>query len=352
MNAPGWRLRAGAVVIALVLWGGSAAGDASPEHVDIFVAGPSEDVARLESAIGVADRPIRWVPIGRVDVDDVMRPPAAGGGAQAARAWIDCSNPVRMRIYFANWNAERFLLREVPLPDGLNELALETLGQVIASSLSALMTDAHAGMSRAEITSVLQPETAKPEPEPEPAPGPPLTATWSLFYAMQTFAPEQSIEHGPGLLATLGPRVDGWRPGVWISAQYQLPETIDTGLIGVRLDTVALRAGVQMARPLGSRVSMALRAGLGGDVIHIAPRKGSSDPPTTLSPDRFSWGYAAQVALASTIRLDAGFALCLALIADVDLDMRHYDVMVDGAAMRAVTPWWVRPGLMAGVTWP
>jgi len=352
MNAPGWRLRAGAVVIALVLWSGSAAGEASPGHVDIFVAGPAEDVARLEGAIGVADRPIRWVPIGRVDIDDVTRRPPADGGEQAARAWIDGSNPSRMRIYFSNWNAERFLLREVPLPEGLNELALETVGQVIASALSALLNDVHAGMSRAEITSALQPDTVKPEPEPEPAPGPRLTSTWSLFYAMQTFAPEQSIEHGPGLLATLGPRVDGWRPGIWISAQYQLPETIDTGLIGVRLDTVALRAGLEVARPLGSRVSLSLRAGLGGDVIHIAPRKGSSDPPTTLSPERFSWGYAGQVALATSVRLDAGFALCAALIADADLDTRHYDVMVGGVAMRAVSPWRVRPGAMAGVTWP
>ncbi len=348
MNAPRWRLKFGAGLIALVLCGPTAAAEASLSPVDIYVAGPPEEVVRLESAIGVADRPIRWVPIGRVDVDDVVRPPT-DVGSQAARAWIDCSSPDRMRIYFANWNAERFLLREVPLPDGLNELALETVGQVIASSLSALMTDDHAGMSRTEINSVLRPAPATSELPPPPH----WTARGSLFYAVQTFAPEQAVEQGPGLMATLGPREGRWRPGVWVSGQYQLPETVDSGLIGVRLDTVALRAGAEVARSLGPRVDLALRAGLGGDVIHVAPRRGTVDEgQTTLSPDRFSWGFAAQMALAGTVRLDAGFALCVALLADADLDRRHYDVAIDGVTLRALTPWWVRPGLMAGVAWP
>jgi len=32
--------------------------------------------------------------------------------------------------------------------------------------------------------------------------------------------------------------------------------------------------------------------------------------------------------------------------------MRHYDIAIDGVTTRAMTPWWVRPGLMAGVAWP
>ena len=347
MNAPGWSLRGGAVIASLVLWSRSAAGEPSASPVDIYVAGPADDVARLESAIGVADRPIRWLPIGQVSVADVVRP-RTEVGAQSARAWIDGSSPDRMRIYFANWNSERFLVREVPLPEGLNELALETVGQVIASSLSALMTDVRAGMSRAEITSVLVPEQPPPAPA---ARAPAWGATWGLFYAVQAFAPEQAVEQGPGLIATLGPREGLWRPGVWISGQYQLPETIDTGLIGVRLDTVSLRGGAEVGRVLGPRTTLALRGGFGADLIHVAPREGSAGQVTMLSPDRFAWGFAAQMALAGTVRLDGDFALCVALLADADLDKRHYDVAVDGVAMRALTPWWVRPGVLVAVGW-
>ncbi|HXN32119.1 MAG TPA: hypothetical protein VN894_09665 [Polyangiaceae bacterium] len=347
MNARRRRLKAGAVVISLLLRIVPAAGDTAPPSVDIFVAGSLDEVARLEGAIGVADRPIRWVPIGRVDVEEVMRRPAEVA-PQAARAWIDCSSLDRMRIYFANWNSERFLVREVPLPAGLNELALESVGQVIASSLSALMTDENAGLSRAEMTSVIERTRSAPEP---PRSRTAWGATWGAFYAVQAFAPEQWVEQGPGLMAKVGQREGSWRTAGWVSGQYQLPETVDTGLIGVRLDTVALRAGAEVSRALSPRLGLALRGGLGGDVIHIAPRRGSA-AKTSLQPERFTWGYAAQVALACTVRLDAGFALSVALIADADLDMRHYDVAVDGLTIRALTPWWVRPGLMAGVTWP
>jgi hypothetical protein len=345
MNALRWRWKAGAAVFALMFGAGTASAQSPPRAIDIFVAGAPDAVSRLEDAIGVADRPIHWVPIGRVDVEDVVRRPPEGG-PPSARAWIDCSSADRMRIYFANWNSERFLLREVPLPEGLNELALETAGQVIASSLSALMSDDNAGMSRAEITSILQPAPSEPEPPRVSA----WIANWGAFYAVQAFAQKQWIEQGPELMATLGQREGGWRLGAWLSGQYQLPAIVDAGLIGVRLDTIALRAGAELAHPVGLRVTLALRVGMGGDVIHIAPRAGSA-MQTSLSPERFTWEYAAQIALAGTVRLDERIALSGALLADADLGMRHYDVSVDGATMRALTPWWVRPGLMAGVTW-
>ncbi len=346
MNARHRRLHAGAVGLALLLRVVTAACEESPPSIDIFVAGAPDAVARLEGAIGVAERPIRWVPIGKVDVEEVLRRPA-DVGHRAARAWIDGSSLDRMRIYFANWNSERFLVREVPLPQGLDELALETVGQVIASSLSALMTDDSAGMSRAEIASVIEETPSAPPPSRASSWG----ATWGAFYAVQAFAPEQWVEQGPGLMATLGQREGRWRAGGWVSGQYQLPETIESGLIGVRLDTVAMRAGAELARGLGPRVAVALRAGLGGDMVHIAPRRGSA-AQATLSPERFTWEVDAQVALAWTVRLDAGFALSAALLADADLGMRHYDIAIDGVTTRAMTPWWVRPGLMAGVAWP
>jgi hypothetical protein len=290
---------------------------------------------------------MHWVSIDQVDVADVVRRPTESG-PQATRAWIDCSRGDRVRIYFVNWNTERFLVREVLLPQGLNELALEILGQVIETSVSALIADEKTGMSRAEIASVLD-TTSSVRPTTTDTPG--WGATWGAFYAVQVFAPEQLIEQGPGLTATLGRREGRWRPAAWISAQYQLPETIETALIGVRLDTFALRAGAELARELTARVALAVHMGIGIDAVHIAPRQGSAQH-ASLSPERFSSQYAAQLALVGTTRLGAGVELLAAILADADLGVRHYDVVVDGATVRVVTPWGVRPGIMAGVTWP
>jgi hypothetical protein len=203
-------------------------------------------------------------------------------------------------------------------------------------------------MSRAEIASVLD---GTPIEQLDTSETSGWGAAWGAFYAVQVFAPEQLIEQGPGLTAALRRREGRWRPAAWISAQYQLPETIETALIGVRLDTFALRAGAELARELTARVAVAVHVGIGIDAVHIAPRQGSTQH-ASLSPERFSSEYVAQLAFVGATRLGAGIDLSAAILADADLGARHYDVVIDGATVRVVTPWSVRPGIMAGVTWP
>jgi hypothetical protein len=328
-----------------MFWSGTVLGAISEPPVDVFVASTPETMMLLRGAIGVGERPIRWLRVDRIDETQVLRRPDAHATGRA-RAWIDCSRSDRVRVYFANWDTERFLVRDIPLPNGWNEVARESLAQLIDSSITVLGTDETAGMSQTEMASVLG------NPPTLPADGAPGWGfTWGAFYAVQAFAEEEPVEHGPGLAAALGPREGRWRPGAWISVQYQLPQSIGTDLIGVRLDTVALRAGARLTRVLTDRVALALQAGAGGDLVHITPQQGST-AHASLSADRFSWEFAAQVALAATVRPTAQLELWGALLADMDLGMRHYDVVVDGSRMRAFTPFWVRPGLLVGVTWP
>lgn len=333
-----------AVALAAVLWGGAAAGAAPNRPVDVFVASTPETLSWLQGAMGVGERPIRWLPIGRIDEAQVLSRPG-GRGDVSARAWIDCSRPDRVRIYFANWDTERFLVRDVPLPSGWNELARESLAQLIDSSITALATDEKAGMSQIEMASAIR---TAPAPRVERAP---WSATWGAFYAVQVFAPEQPIEQGPGLTATFGAREGRWRAGVWVSTQYRLPESTETSLIGVRLDTVALRAGAMLTHGLTERVALAVLLGAGGDLVHIAPLQGST-ARASLTAERFSWESDAELALAATARVGSSVELRAAFFADALLGVHHYDVVVDGSTVRAMNPWPVRPGFLVGVAWP
>ncbi|HXX68309.1 MAG TPA: hypothetical protein VEK07_14055 [Polyangiaceae bacterium] len=334
------------LAIAVLLGARAASGDASP--VDVFVAGTPDCAARLERALGVADRSIRWVSTPAIDLVDVLNAPRQGVAA-AARVWIDCSRLDRVRLYFANWSTQRFLVRDVPLEAGLNELALETVAQMIDGSLAVLVSNERAGMSRAEMTSVLQPVPADDGARPSPSR---WQAAVSVFYSVQAFAPDAVVEQGPGVAFGLGVGRGPWIWAGWASVQYELPEIVETNLIGARLDTVSLRAGIGLARPLAGGITLEARVGGGVDAVYIAPRLGSGAQSASLSADRFSWQGAARVAVGATASVAGRVVVSAALLADLYPDLRHYDVSVDGTVTRVVTPWQVRPGVTAGLGWP
>jgi hypothetical protein len=337
---------AGALATILFSTPGSGASASPNQPIEIFVAGAPGTLTLLQGSIGVGEHPIRWIAVDRIDETQVLGRPREQGTA-SARAWVDCSRPDRVRIYFANWDTERFLVRDVPLPGGWSELARESIAQLIDSSIDALAADQRAGMSPNEMASVLA--AAAPQRPPE------RTPTWKVavgaFYAIQAFAPEQPIDQGPGLTAALETRKGRWRPGVWIAAQYQLPESIETTLVGVRLEGITSRAGARLVLDLTDRVALAVLLGAGGDLVHIAPLQGST-VHASLSPERFSWDFESELALSAIVQVGPLVELWAALFADAALDLHHYDVMVDGSTVRAMTPWWLRPGLMVGVSWP
>ncbi len=335
----------GALAFGLVVSGGLAFAQ-GPPPVDLFVAGTPDTLARLESGVGIAERPIRWVPIAQIDPTEVLRRPSEAE-AHVAHAWIDCSQPDRVRIYFASGSSERFLVRDVPLADGWTELALETLAQVIQSSLSALDLDSASGMTRAEMTAVLK----IPPPSSPPAPAP--TRAWTLageaFYAVQGFAPQHLFEQGPGLGARYGQPSGFLRFEGWVAGQYLLPDTVDTPLIGVRLDTATLRGGVGLRHDLSDGAMLVLDVGIGADLVHVSPRQGAVDH-ATLSPDRFLVDYAARLEVALLVQTGSNLGILFEVFGDVDPSNVHYDVAVDGAPTRVVTPSWIRPGIAAGIT--
>jgi hypothetical protein len=348
------------VLLAMSALAASRSASAGEGPTDALVACAPDAAARIETAVGSPERPIRWTPIARVDAAAVLRRSDEG----SPRLWVDCALPDRLRLTFADRTSERFLVRDVPLAHGLDEIALETIAQVIESSISALDADASTGMTRTQMASSLEPPAAAPPAVAAPAPPAAVPAetagtppsSWKgglgAFYGLEAFGPGPVLQHGPGLLVALAVQRGRRCVGGWASAQYSVPETIETSLISARLDGAVLRAGVELLHDFSERVAVGARAGIGGDVVRVSPRQGSSGVTAQLAPDHVSWITVAQAAVTVKVRMVRGLSLSGTLLADVDLLVRHYDVAVDGAAQRAFTPWPVRPGLTTGVTWP
>jgi hypothetical protein len=343
-------LHTGTATVTALAASAAFAEDAAPP-VEVFVAAPPETCARLEQALGVSAHAIRWFRTEAIDPARVLEPPPGAEPAGTARVWIDGSRSDRLRLYFANWTTERFLTRDVPLPGGLDEVALETVAQLVESAIAALRTEAPFGLTRAEMTAALRP-AAESRAAPVAAVrkttfGPSVGA----FYALQAFSTAPPLDQGPGVVARLEWRSGRWHEGVWLSAQYQLPLRIESTLASARLDTVAVRSGAAIGRATSESTTVDLELGAGADLVHIAPRAGTGNVAATLSADRFSWAYAVQIGLALTGEAGPHVAVSTALLADIGLDAKHYDVVVDGALARVATPWRVRPGVRLGVAW-
>jgi hypothetical protein len=359
-----------------------AAAPATP--VEITVAGSAADLRRVRDLVepwragGAAPR---WARAQAIDPAEILR-----GDRDALRCWVDLTSPRRARLYFAARSGERFLVRDVELPGGFDEIGRQSLAEVLELSLAALLADERAGLSRAEAQALLderQRAAARPaEPAPSPpvplpaappaAPPPSLAATPAapgapsplgvgVFYAAQIPGGELPVAHGPGLALDLdlGP---GRRRALaaWLEGRYQLPEHAARDTIGLDLSTIAARAGLGLRFATGSAAgddaralrprAVALRVGAGVDFVQLRPEAGSGGGAPALTPARWSTSLVLTGAAALALAAGRRASVELRLFADLLPVAVHYDLEVDGRASPVFSPWRVRPGLALAVT--
>src|SRR5690606_13347852 len=128
--------------------------------------------------------------------------------------WLILLDQGDARFYFANPASERFFVRDVSLPGGLDELGRETIAQILLSSASALL-DHHIETALSTISRKL---AERPTPPHEPQRPP--TATTE-----QRPAPSEPQRSSAAQRAPLGeapetPSGGDWRGGVSYQAAY------------------------------------------------------------------------------------------------------------------------------------
>jgi hypothetical protein len=352
-----------ALVAALALAPAARARAATSENVatdavDVTVAGTPDDVEHVRGlavARALGGR-VRWLHVDRVDPASVLAVGAAAGDA-AVRVWVDMTDARHARLYFAT-RSERFLVRDVELSGRFDEVDRASLAEVLELSVGALMDNERAGMTRDEAQALLArgtpPLPAAPPPEPTPPlpPPPPLRipSRWAAgaFYAAQAPDGDSPIAHGPGLLLTLAHDPRGQQRGqgllFWLAGQWN---TLDAASdragarIGVGLDTIATRAGVE----LGNDAGVGVRVGVGADFVHIAPRASFPDPSIALSPERWSTNFIASLAGRVNLAIFGPVRLAGLFVLDFASTAVSYDVVTNGVVTPVFSPGRFRPGI-------
>lgn len=275
------------------------------------------------------------------------------------RVFVRLADAKRARLYFRGPSGERFLLRTIALPSGLDEVGRELVGQVVESSVVTLLRSS-SGLSREEATAEVARETPTPKPPPPaeaPPPAEPRTSRQRSFafsvalrYAAAWFGPDLGLAHGPGLELAVGTS-RGLRLRGRVSGEWFFDQALDVEELDAKVETKPLRASVDVGFPLAETQVLALGIGAGVDLSRVEPSAARAEGVT---PGE------AQSSIVPVLRPELRYELAVGSLvvaasafADISLVRTHYDLLDDGQLVRLGAPWTARPGaaLALGIVW-
>jgi hypothetical protein len=275
-----------------------------------------------------------------------------------ARIWITLPTSTVARLYFADPELRRFLVREVALRDGLDELGRERIAEVVESSTLALLHGAR-GMSRDEVRTSLTRRTgaATPASEPKQAPAPTQPPTRSLpnelgafvgaSYSGQWTGRHLDLTHGPGL--RLGLELDGSHGRSWLgTALVERPFALvhEAPELRVRLQSTRALILFGWSQRIQAQTSFVFEVGGGAEFTRISPKAVSgADIDAASERTNVTRWFRTELGIEWT---RAAWALMLAATCDLSLDDTHYDIERDGVRQRVFATAPLRPGALAG----
>lgn len=334
--------------------------DARGSAIDIVVVGAEQDALALSGTLGPnefrgAEARIRRGE--RLTLDTLLH---AGAADALVRCYVDLSTPGRADLYFADRNAERFLVRQVALPDGLDDLGRETLGQVLTLSVLALLDDDAATLNRDEARALLEEQRGEPspapsavedEPEPEPPPSSPPSAAVGLepFYAARVFSSEALLSHGPGLDIGWVAGSDNDTNALWLGAGYELSRSLRADAASMTWSTLTLRGAFEHLSPVGASVAVGARAGAGVDWMSFTPGPGTNES-VELRGGRVTTSFLLHLGVGTRVALGARLHASLRVFADFYPTRARYAVeRATGDGIDVLEPFRMRPGVALGL---
>jgi hypothetical protein len=275
---------------------------------------------------------------GEVDANRVLSPERR----DVFYAWLTLENGRLARLYFVTVGREGpvYLLRDLVLENGADELGAERIAQVVYSSIQAL-TASRGQTRREDIEQSLSTKRPPPAPRrPEPLPievgRGPSGPKWGIGYGA-SYRGVEGLWHGPRASAS----VDLFgRFGMRAAAAGVFPTKHDFGEATVGFYGVSFYLAPYYRHAVTGSSELEWSAGPGLDVVHFAPSSGEANVIVG------SGGTDARPSIAGEARLlvARGHA-ALILRCALDLSRTHYDVVRDGQLQIVGRPWPVAPGL-------
>lgn len=285
------------------------------------------------------------------------------GEGHRVRIGLSLRNKTLVRLYLADAHLGRYLVRDVPLSNGLDEVGREGVAQVVGSTTRALLEN-DAAMTRDEMQRALRrdldadnPEKPSPPPPIPPKSAPPSEPArgerWRLElgvgYATEWSGPDLGLLHGPGV--RLGVGHGGEASGVFgvvhVMQGFEQEHEAAELLVQVRTTSARLLLGAELGMAPTSALSVAFGAGF--DAQRVTPRAVPGGLPD-IAPE--------QTHTTPWLSLELGprwvvspLVLSLLGVVDVGLQDTHYDVRGLQQDDELFVPWRIRPGLVFGVAW-
>jgi hypothetical protein len=293
-------------------------------------------------------------------------------GERSVSVFIEVPSNRVARLSFRGPRAARFLLRELGLLDGLDDVGREAVAQVVDSSIDALMSFSLEGISRDEARAALArapspppapgtvvdlgPRTAKPAGPPVAPAAVPATVAkasagragvvWRGWLAARYSAayegPDLGLAHGPGLEAGLeraGPRLF---LRARLVGERCFTQVITSPALGADVQDDVARLLIDLGWSPVARQALSLGVGVGIDATAI-------QPGPALAPNVTPTAATTHVVpvVPAELRYEVGgdaWRVGVLVFADASLYATHYDLARAGTVERLATPWPVRPG--------
>jgi hypothetical protein len=273
--------------------------------------------------------------------------------------WALSRSPALLRLFFAVegvGDRPRYLVRDVTLESGLDEVGMERVAQLVYLSALALWSG-QAESTRRDVElglGVSEPAVAPPPSSPAAAPlqaaGRPRRQRLVIgFEYIGRYAGPAGLSHGPGATLGLALPAAGFSWGPRLHAQLLLPHREDAQSVELELRGSSFALGLVTAFAVGARDFVQAEVGAGLDAVRFrvvsVPESSFVANTSTLDFQPYTYVSAGVETEVGFVRVGAAALLALALV------RTHYDVAEENARREVLVPWLLQPGFGLRATW-
>jgi hypothetical protein len=309
-----------------------------------------EDLRELLARRGVTAR-YRETP--SIDRNEVLRP-ASEAPCALACIWVDLAvaKPGRAIVYISATAAQQVVIRSVPLPGGVDEVAREEVSHIVASSVEALQAGRPLPVTDSQTSVVV---VARPEPAQLAPPAPPSAGTFvvaGLGAGGSREAAGQIALPTVSLSVLVGPEHRRMSPALWLQGDGFASEATGDP-VALRFRGADLAALAAIGTPSAARAVARLGVGPGVELRETTPvlmGSGITMPGAVqLDSSRLDPALFLRAAARFEFRFFERLGVFVAASCDVRVVSRRYMIERQGMSQAMFEPDRLRPGVMIGV---